>query len=222
MSKPSRFQANSPSLVWGSSPSHPASDLHAGVKVLGPLPHALVMGGLAGAIFFLALLSYGWARDILDGRILVTFFLMSAQFAVTMGGWTYYQRDKWFRDKLWPLEVCYQLDLDGDGEAGQPEETPADFVTHKHNPKWTQRLKLPVEWGITEEKLEALAKRVATGNEAYSRREVGPVIGEECYTPFSELLMGLGLLAPAPNKSYAWTRAGKAWCKQVGGNSEGS
>lgn len=156
----------------------------------------------------------------MDNNVLV--FMISLLVGSVVSGASYHQRDKWFRERLWPLEIHYQLDLDGDGEMGQSEETPASFVAAKHGPNWTQRLKLPVEWGITEEKLEALAKRVAMGNEAYSRREIGPVIGEECYTPFSELLMGLGLLAPAPNKSYAWTRAGKAWCKQVGGNSEGN
>lgn len=202
-----RYQASLPYPELASSPSRLSN-------ILSPVGHAGVMAGLAFAWVVLASAAIAWQRQTLDGRGFVFILLASAALSVSVGAVSYYFRDKWFRDKLWPLEEYYQQDLNGDGATGDPE-TPAEWLRQERGPNWVQRLKLPAEWGITEQKLAALAGRVDAGNLAYSRRELAGTISEEFYTQFSEMLRGNGLLAAAPNKSYAWTRAGIAWCKQV-------
>jgi hypothetical protein len=191
------------------------------VAVLPPLEHARTVGAAAFVLVLLiqatlALLLGHLGYRVLSLPALAAFMLIAAVAGVAVYIVTYLWRDAELLNVLYyALEDTLGIDLDGDGSVGDPVPRPApdQYVRTDHGP--VARVVFPASWFVTDEMLHRLGQHVVESRGGYSRRELAGIIPETIYTDFSELLVARGILRRAPNKSYALTQGGAAWCRQL-------
>lgn len=187
--------------------------VHAGMKLLRPVHHALaVAGGVAMAIFvlllFLALFAWSYIPETLTGSVFILVALISVVIGSGVFVIMYLIRDRWVRDALGQGSILF-----ADAKPRQKREVETDADADIDNivrisKTLLIKLDIPPEWGIGENCLGALAQRAHQGDLTWSRRALKDIVPQERYKDFSELLLKRRFLRRGPNNSYALTQLG--------------